>query len=116
MHTNKHELRACREIQFWVARATGLCHPATRRVERQARSHATNTACSRWARRSVPVGESPTGTGGSPVPTILKQALIRPWDEPHSFPPPPSSPALSLGEREDPAQSQWNSACVLSLM
>ena len=26
-------LRACLEIAFWVAQATGLCRPATRRTE-----------------------------------------------------------------------------------
>ena len=37
---NTQNLRACPEIRFWVAQATGLCRPATRRAERGARPEA----------------------------------------------------------------------------
>ncbi len=33
--------RACPEIRFWVAQATGLYRPATRRAERGSRPHPT---------------------------------------------------------------------------
>jgi hypothetical protein len=36
-------LRACQDIRFWVAQATGLCRPATRRAERGACTEAITT-------------------------------------------------------------------------
>src|SRR5712692_10643178 len=36
-------VRACAEIRFWVAQATGLYRPATRRAEREARPEAIRT-------------------------------------------------------------------------
>ena len=37
-------LRACLEITFWVAQATGLCRPATRRTEWEAHRQRIRTA------------------------------------------------------------------------
>ena len=37
-------LRACLEIALWIAQATGLCRPATRRTERAGHPQAMRTA------------------------------------------------------------------------
>ena len=60
-------LRACLEIAFWVAQATGLCRPATRRTEWGAHRQRIRTAFCWGSALLVPVDGSPTGTGGSPV-------------------------------------------------
>ena len=51
----------------WVARATRPCRRATGPAEGQIRLLAEALGHNSRASHSVPVGESPTGTGGSPV-------------------------------------------------
>src|SRR6266487_1811939 len=41
-------LRACLGIAFWVAQATGLCRPATRRTERAGHPQPMKTAKCSW--------------------------------------------------------------------
>src|SRR6058998_1410744 len=62
---------ACVYVTVWVAQATGLFRPATRRTEWEGQSLGYDDGLLRGAALLVPVGESPTGTGGSPVLPIL---------------------------------------------
>src|SRR6266404_4697107 len=68
-------LRACLKIQFWVARATGLCHPATRRTERERQLEPMDTAFSqRCSRKFRSAGRRPEGAG-RPRHPFSKEAL-----------------------------------------
>ena len=53
----------------WVAQATGLCRAATRRSERGG-ARTFSDGCFHCQVLSVPSGQWPDGTGGSPVPPI----------------------------------------------
>ena len=63
------------KIQFWVARATGLCLPATRRKERERQFEPMGTAFSlRCPRQFRSAGRRP-GRAGRPRHPFSKQAL-----------------------------------------
>src|SRR6185369_6276416 len=55
------------KMSAWVEQATGLCRPATCRTEWKKRLDHTAHVLN-FAHHSLPVGESPTGTGRLPVP------------------------------------------------
>src|SRR5881409_4021592 len=66
-------LRACLEIG-WVAQATGLCRPATRRTEREGHPQLVMTAC--WSGQPLPfrsAGRRP-GRASGPRHPFLKRA------------------------------------------
>ena len=73
----KTSLRACSRIRVPVARATGLCRPATRRTERERQFEPIGTAFSqRCSRKFRSAGRRP-GRAGRPRHLFSKQALSR---------------------------------------
>ena len=68
---------ACSLLGSWVARATRPSRRATGPAEGPMRLLARALRLGCGPSSSVPVGESPTGTGGSPVPPIQSRARYK---------------------------------------
>ena len=75
LRTGRRLLRACLEIALWVAQATGLCRPATRRTERAAHRQPIRAAnCVRQPCSFRSAGRRPA-QAGRPCHPFFKHAL-----------------------------------------
>ena len=93
-------LRACLGIRFWVAQATGLCRPATRRTEREGHRRPTRSArCSAQPGSFRSAGRRP-GRAGRPCHPFFRHALNSAHCNPSE-----SSPAAKNSERGSVSRS-----------